>query len=198
MAREYFPAYHSYLEEMSELTDAEKGRLFTACLLYSKTGEAPQLSGNERYLFPSFRVRIDRDKKAYDVFAAAQSEKAKKRWHAPACTGISGNAETAKEKKKKKKNIPPQSPPGELFSRFWAMYPRKTAKQNALRAFERLNVTEALLTEMLAALAWQRRCEDWTKEAGKFIPYPATWLNQHRWEDEPPDKEDDPYDNVIT
>lgn len=65
MAREYFPAYHSYLEAMEELTDAEKGRLFTACLLYSKTGEAPQLSGNERYLFPAFRSQIDRDNEEY-------------------------------------------------------------------------------------------------------------------------------------
>lgn len=65
MAREYFPAYHSYLDAMEELTDAEKGRLFTACLLYSKTGEAPQLNGNERYLFPAFRSQIDRDNEEY-------------------------------------------------------------------------------------------------------------------------------------
>lgn len=65
MGREYFSAYHSYLEAMEELTDAEKGRLFTACLTYSKTGEAPQLSGNERYLFPAFRSQIDRDNAEY-------------------------------------------------------------------------------------------------------------------------------------
>ena len=65
MAREYFPAYHSYLEAMEELTDAERGRLFTACLQYSKTGEAQQLSGNERYLFPAFRAQIDRDNAEY-------------------------------------------------------------------------------------------------------------------------------------
>lgn len=38
MAREYFPAYHSYLEVMEALTDAEKGRLFTACLTAHKSG----------------------------------------------------------------------------------------------------------------------------------------------------------------
>jgi len=65
MAREYFPAYHSYLESMSELTDAERGRLFAACLIYSKTGKAPQLSGNERFVFPSFKAQIDRDNKTY-------------------------------------------------------------------------------------------------------------------------------------
>ena len=43
MAREYFCCYHSYLEVMEQLNDAERGRLFTACLEYSKTGEAPEL-----------------------------------------------------------------------------------------------------------------------------------------------------------
>ena len=39
---------------------------------------------------------------------------------------------------------------------------------------------------MLDALAWQRELADWRKEAGRFVPNPATWLNQQRWEDEPP------------
>lgn len=65
MAREFFCAYHSMLDDMEALSDAEKGRLFTACLIYSKTGEAPQLGGNERILFPSFRSQIDRDNEKY-------------------------------------------------------------------------------------------------------------------------------------
>ena len=66
MAIEYFCCYHSYLDAMEQLNDAEKGRLFTACLLYSKTGEAQQLGGNERFVFPFFKSQIDRDKAAYD------------------------------------------------------------------------------------------------------------------------------------
>ena len=26
--------------------------------------------------------------------------------------------------------------------------------------------------------------DEWTKNNGQFIPYPSTWLNQKRWEDE--------------
>ena len=66
MAREYFCAYHSYLEWMETLSDAEKGRLFVACLQYSETGEAPDLRGNERVIFPAFRRQIDRDKEEYE------------------------------------------------------------------------------------------------------------------------------------
>ena len=66
MAREYFCAYHSFLEDMEQLGDAERGRLFTALLEYSKTGTAPELRGNERILFPAMRGKIDRDRKKYD------------------------------------------------------------------------------------------------------------------------------------
>ena len=39
MERPYFCAYHSYLEALEPLNDAEKGRLFVACLTYSMTPE---------------------------------------------------------------------------------------------------------------------------------------------------------------
>lgn len=188
MAREYFPAYHSYLEAMEELTDAERGRLFTACLLYSKDGETPPLSGNERYVFPSFRAQIDRDRKNYLEFSASQSEKAKKRWDAAACTGISGNAEHAKEKEKEKEkeNIPPLSPPGGAeFDRFWSEYPKKVGKIAAKKAFERAR-KRTTLESLLTAVRRQKCGSQWSRDNGQYIPNPATWLNQGRWEDEVP------------
>lgn len=65
MAREYFQAYHSYIEAMEPLNDAERGRLFTACLIYSMTGEVQKLSGNERFVFPGMKSQIDRDNENY-------------------------------------------------------------------------------------------------------------------------------------
>ena len=67
MAREYFNAYHSYLEAIEPLNDAERGRLFTACLIYSMTGEAPELRGNERFVFAGMKSQIDRDFKQYET-----------------------------------------------------------------------------------------------------------------------------------
>ena len=66
MAREYFNAYHSYLEAIELLNDAERGRLFTACLFYSMTGEVPELRGNERFAFAGMKSQIDRDSKQYE------------------------------------------------------------------------------------------------------------------------------------
>lgn len=78
MSREYFCAYHSYIESMEQLTDEERGRLFTACLLYSKTGKVPQLIGNERFVFPAMKSQIERDIKNYEAFIKKQSENGKK------------------------------------------------------------------------------------------------------------------------
>lgn len=83
-----------------------------------------------------------------------------------------------KEKRNKDKNI------GDWFDRFWRAYPRKAGKDAALKAFEKRKPTEAMLAEMIAALEIQKRSPQWHKEGGIYIPHPATWLNQGRWQDE--------------
>lgn len=72
-----------------------------------------------------------------------------------------------------------------LFDRFWGAYPRKVSKADARKAFAKLNPDGELVEAMLRALDWQKRLPEWTKDGGQFIPYPATWLNACRWEDEP-------------
>lgn len=105
MAREYFCCYHSYLEVMEQLNDTERGRLFTACLTYSKTGEAPELRGNERFVFPAFRSQIDRDNANYEETCRKRSKSASTRWNAKdanASKSIPDDANDAKEKEKTK------------------------------------------------------------------------------------------------
>lgn len=72
------------------------------------------------------------------------------------------------------------------FDRFWALYPRHEAKQNAQKAFDKINPDADLLNMICAAVEQWKKSEQWTKDGGQFIPHPATWLNQHRWEDEIP------------
>lgn len=72
----------------------------------------------------------------------------------------------------------------ELFAELWAAYPRKRAKDEALKAFARRKPDRELLAAMLAALAKQSASEDWQRDEGKFIPYPATWINGGRWLDD--------------
>jgi len=74
----------------------------------------------------------------------------------------------------------------EAFGAFWTAYPNKKAKPAALKAFTKLKPDTALLDEMLKAIATQKQWAQWQKDNGQYIPMPSTWLNQRRWEDEPP------------
>ena len=78
MALESFNAYHSYLDTMEALNDAECGRLFRALLEYSATGAAPELRGNERFVFPGMRSQIDRDIEKYKAKCARNRENGEK------------------------------------------------------------------------------------------------------------------------
>lgn len=86
----------------------------------------------------------------------------------------------------------PLPPTGELFGEFWTAYPRKVGKANCQKWFEKHKVDRKTLDAMLTSIAYLKTTEQWKKDDGKFIPYPQTWLNGRRWEDEtaqPPKKE---------
>lgn len=75
-------------------------------------------------------------------------------------------------------NKPDQS----FREKFWPRYPRKVAKADAEKAWFRLDPDDGLIGLILRALDWQSRLTtEW-----QYWPYPATWLNGRRWEDEPP------------
>ena len=45
LCQKNFCAYYSYLDSMETLTDEERGRLFTACLIYGKNRTGARSSG---------------------------------------------------------------------------------------------------------------------------------------------------------
>jgi len=81
---------------------------------------------------------------------------------------------------------PYSGPLWERFNLFWQAYPRKMGKGAARKAWKKLKPDEALLAQMLKAIQFQQGSYQWNRDDGQYIPYPATWLNQERWEDEPP------------
>lgn len=72
-----------------------------------------------------------------------------------------------------------------LFEEFWRLYPRKKAKDDARRAWDKRRPDADLLRVMLSALQQQIQSPDWQKERGRYIPYPATWLHRGQWTDVP-------------
>ena len=79
-----------------------------------------------------------------------------------------------KKKEKKKTDMP-------SFDAFWSEWPRKVARAAAIKAWAKIQPDE--VPALMAALDKHKRQADWLKENGKYIPYPASWLNGRRWED---------------
>jgi len=71
------------------------------------------------------------------------------------------------------------------FAAWWAEYPRKVGKPAARKAFARAVKAGATLEQLADGLdGWAAY---WTlRDDPEFVPYPATWLNQERWNDDPP------------
>jgi hypothetical protein len=75
-----------------------------------------------------------------------------------------------------------------MFDTFWELYPRKTNKGKAKTSWEKLckkgkNAPKWRVVER--AIRLQKNTEQWIKENGQWIPYPATWLNNNGWLDTP-------------
>lgn len=76
------------------------------------------------------------------------------------------------------------------FDRFWAAYPRRVGKQDALKAWGQLNPDDALVDQIVAGVERWKTCDQWTKDGGSFICYPATFIRGRRWEED--DRPDPP------
>jgi len=80
--------------------------------------------------------------------------------------------------------VEPSADTSPAFDAFWSKYPRKVGRPAALRAWKiaTKRTTEGDILGGLVrwVLAWDAAGTEKT-----YIPHPTTWLNQHRWEDEP-------------
>lgn len=74
----------------------------------------------------------------------------------------------------------------EAFERgFWPVYPKKVAKGAARKAFlKACHQAYAKPSEIIDAVRDQ--LDFLNRDGGKYCPNPATWLNDGRWQDEPP------------
>jgi hypothetical protein len=83
-----------------------------------------------------------------------------------------------------KTNTPPAKAVGDLpeFIEFWSVYPRRTAKPAAVKAWAKA-IKRADTSEIIAGA---RRYRDDPRRTAEFTAHPATWLNNDRWADEAP------------
>ena len=78
--------------------------------------------------------------------------------------------EKRREEKREKKDCV-------IFDQFWELYPRKTSKQSASKAFAKLkNEDQQKAINNIARL--------YSDTPVQYVPHAATYLNQARWEDQ--------------
>ena len=70
------------------------------------------------------------------------------------------------------------------FDIFWQHYPRHESKSKARESFLKAIKKGVTLDVLIDAIEKHKQSAQWQKDGGQYIPYPATWLNQQRWEDE--------------
>lgn len=195
----YFHCYHSYRKRCEKLTDQELGQLFRSLMAYSETGVRPELDGRLSIAFDFIADDIDQAKTAYENRCKRNAENGKRggrpkeNENEETHSVFSVNEETEEseksqgegERKENKGNtpLPPEGETRALFAAFWDAYPKKKNKGYAETAFAKA-IKKTDLNTMLAAIRVQKQSNDWQKEGGQYIPYPATWLNGRGWEDE--------------
>ena len=70
------------------------------------------------------------------------------------------------------------------FDSMWLLYPKKVAKFDAKKAWDKLGA-EDKLAAIIGLVAWR---QVWLARGElEFVPHAATFLNGHRWEDELPE-----------
>jgi uncharacterized protein YdaU (DUF1376 family) len=69
------------------------------------------------------------------------------------------------------------------FDQFWKVYPRKVGKKAAMKAWYKI-MDRPPIIHITESIARAVQTDQWKKDNGQFIPHPATWLNEGRWDDE--------------
>ena len=75
------------------------------------------------------------------------------------------------------------TPSADAFDEFWSAYPRKLDKGKARKAWgSAIKKTEPSV--IIEAAKRYAQSPDAKREGGKYLKYPATWLNAEAWENE--------------
>jgi hypothetical protein len=104
---------------------------------------------------------------------------------------IAGKETSWAKKEPKKRTVKELGGYSSEFEEFWRAYPKRVSKGGAYASWQKIvkhQDANVFVTRVLNALNWQTRQLDWTKEDGKYVPMPVTYLNNRRWEDDQPIK----------
>ncbi len=91
------------------------------------------------------------------------------------------NQETTNKKLRSKESEEVKNTDLKDFDQFWQVYPRRICKFNAKKAWVKIKEDKSIIIE---AVKKQKEADMFKLNDPQFIPHPATWLNEKRWEEE--------------
>jgi len=97
---------------------------------------------------------------------------------------ITESTQESTTENKRKASGPTKEEMLENFTLFYATYPNKKGKGFAESAWLRIKPDDDKTKEIINKVEAYKTTKAWNKDGGKFIPYPATFLNQRRYEDD--------------
>lgn len=201
-----FLFYYDWENIFEPLDNEKKGELITAIIDFVKSENEPEFSDLAlKIAFNVIRNTIKRDVEKYNERCLKNAENIKKRWKKNTneydCIGMNTNY-TDKDNDKKNDNDNDKDNDNdddnnisfsaktvcaysEDFLIFWKEYPKKVGKGEAFKQWKKAKLSEGDKKDISVALKWQKKSDRWRSSNGRYIPNPATYISQRRWEDEP-------------
>ena len=121
-----------------------------------------------------YSTRLNDTMRLMDSKSEKARSSARKRWERNANAMRTHSERDANKRKENKRNNIYSA----KFEQFWHEYPSKIGKKKAFTSFKAVKVDVEVLID---AIKQQKETSQW--KSG-YIPHPATWLNQGRWEDD--------------
>lgn len=191
MKRKQFTFYYSFYDVISCIEEPPvRAEAYDALCRYALMGEKPDfenLSLEAKMAVKAFMPTLDASRKKAQSGSLGGSKRqanaSKTQANAKQTESKSKNKDKieikTEEKTEIKKELKHESEAA--FDLFWDEYPRKVKKQQAREAFACVSVS---LDVLLEALSRQKKSSQWQEDGGRFVPYPAVWLRDRRWEDD--------------
>ena len=182
--RDSFIFYRSFLKSIQHLDPVEQLELFQAIVQYGLDQHEPEMSRYVRAVWESIKPQLDANQRKYENGCKGGKPKAN---HPVTTTepphnlmsNDNGNDNEKENDNAKEEGVmaKPKRDSSILFDQFWSLYPRKTSKQSASKAFAKLKDED-----QQAAINNISRL--YSETPVQFVPHAATYLNQGRWEDQ--------------
>jgi hypothetical protein len=182
--RDSFIFYRSFLKSIQHFDPVEQLELFQAIVQYGLDQHEPEMSRYVRAVWESIKPQLDANQRKYENGCKGGKPKANQDLTTPEpphnlMSNDNGNDNEKENDNAKEEGVmtKPKRDSSILFDQFWTLYPRKTSKQSASKAFAKLKDKD-----QQAAINNISRL--YSETPVQFVPHAATYLNQGRWEDQ--------------